>query len=408
MGDLKKTGRTCTEGEDRRFFLRSRLIQRGKVAIFAFASLLLLLNNRQTSLMNGGTENVVVSPFVRQANEDIKCKSNNGALISQPYSYTPSVFEQYIMDNKETLGYETTGEALADTCTLMKDETSPIYEQMQQYFADLEKYNNLIRNFQPLADLRTQFNSDEEKERVCEATKLHKDGLSAIFKSEQVSSSSNMGMMEPLLPTMRSHKICNDFDTNLLAMDFLVHDFYSMCQQLQKHSKLIFIDMGASLNFHEDINGEMPAIYIHSIYSKFGFKFDHIYAYEVDPKYPAKVYEVIPDELQSSWHWINVGVDARKCAKMNPFTMIVDSFTPDDFIVVKLDIDTPVVEHALVKQLREDPTLLQLVDHFYFEHHVHQKELAGPWTGTMEGSVGASLELMNELRKNRVAAHYWP
>ena len=93
---------------------------------------------------------------------------------------------------------------------------------------------------------------------------------------------------------------------------------------------------------------------------------------------------------------------------MNPFTMLTNSFTPDDFVVVKLDIDTPVVEAALVEQLRGDPALLQLVDEFYFEHHVHQEELSGPWTGTMEGSVGASLGLMSELRKNGVSVHYWP
>lgn len=353
---------------------------------------------------------IVPAPFVTQADEDIECKPNKvmSRSSNSTYSYNPSSVEQYIMDNRKSLGYQTTGADLADTCAIIHDETSLIYNELQQYFADLERYNQLVRDFQPLNDLRLQFNSEDEKHRACEATKLHSDGLSSIFKSSQVSTSSNAGIMEPLLPTMRSHKICTDFDTNLLAMDYLVHDFYSMCLQLQRHSRLIFIDMGASLDFHDDMSGEMPTIYIHSMYSKFGFKFDHVYAYEVNPKHPAKVFEAVPDELLSSWHWVNVGVDARKCAKMNPFTMLMNSFTPDDFVVVKLDIDTPVVEAALVQQLREDPALLQLVDEFYFEHHVHQEELSGPWTGTMEGSVGDSLELMNELRKTGVSAHYWP
>lgn len=406
-GELKK--RMSTEDiEDRKYRTRFSL-QRVKVAMLGFALALILISCKRSLPRESDEAIETVSPFVAQADEDVKCKRSKVAHNNtRTYTYTASSVEKYIIDNRKSLGYMTAGADLAETCAIIRDETSPIYSELQQYFADLEKYNTLVRNFEPLDDLRLHFDSQEDKESACEATKLHKDGLSGLFKSNQVSTSSNVGIMEPLLPTMRSHKICTDFEANILVMDYLVHDFYSMCLQLRKHSRLIFIDMGASLDFHEDMSGEMPAIYIHSIYSKFGFKFDHIYAYEVNPKYPSKVFEAIPDELQSSWHWINVGVDARPCAKMNPFTMLANSFSPDDFVVVKLDIDTPLVEAALVEQLRGDPTLLQLVDEFYFEHHVHQKELSGPWTGTMEGSVGASLELMSELRKNGVSVHYWP
>jgi hypothetical protein len=63
--------------------------------------------------------------------------------------------------------------------------------------------------------------------------------------------------------------------------------------------------MGASLEFHGQ--SESPAIYINHIYSKFGFKFDHIYAYEITPTEPVKVFERVPNELLKSYHWINVG-----------------------------------------------------------------------------------------------------
>eukprot|EP00956_Cyclotella_meneghiniana_P006993 scaffold9402_cov77-Cyclotella_meneghiniana.AAC.8 len=404
IGDLKKA-RARTDSEDRR--LRTR---HGKATLLALAAMLSFMTfHRRASRIESQTSIDVVSPFVAQSDADIKCKHKSFPLNNSTFKYTPSSLERYIIDNGKALGYKTTKTDVADTCAIIRDGGSSIYNDLQQYFQDLENYNKLVRDFRPLQDLRLQFNSDEDKHHACEATKLHNDGLSGIFSSTQlVSASSAVGVMEPLLPTMRSHKICDDFETNLLAMDYMVHDFYSMCKQLQKHSRLIFIDMGASLDFHEDMHSEKPAIYIQSIYSKFGFVFDHIYAYEVNPKHPSKVFEAIPDELQSSWHWINVGVDARPCAKMNPFTMIENSFTKDDFIVVKLDIDTPLVEHALVEQLREDPVLLDLVDQFYFEHHVHQKELANNWFGTMDGNVGGSLKLMNELRTKGVAAHYWP
>jgi hypothetical protein len=50
--------------------------------------------------------------------------------------------------------------------------------------------------------------------------------------------------------------------------------------------------MGASLDFHEDVDiVESPAIYINAVYSLFGFKFDHIYAYEMKVTEPVQVFE---------------------------------------------------------------------------------------------------------------------
>jgi hypothetical protein len=95
----------------------------------------------------------------------------------------------------------------------------------------------------------------------------------------------------------------------MLNMEYLVHDFHAMCLMLQKHSRTVFIDMGASLDFHEDVDiVESPAIYINAVYSLFGFKFDHnIYAYEMKVTEPVQVFERVPNELMNSFHWINVG-----------------------------------------------------------------------------------------------------
>jgi hypothetical protein len=111
-------------------------------------------------------------------------------------------------------------------------------------------------------------------------------------------------------------------------MEYLVHDFYSMCKQLKKHSRTVFIDMGASLDFHEKEGSDSPAIYINQIYSKFGFQFDHIYAYEINQKVPAQVYERVPNELMSSYHWINVG-KCRECGQgvRIQFSYLINSYS---------------------------------------------------------------------------------
>jgi hypothetical protein len=328
-------------------------------------------------------------------------------LQQKSYHYVPSSVEEFVMNNLDLLGLNTTD--YAETCTVIRDKSLPIHNDLQSYFRELDAYNQLLNEFEPITqDLRQLINANGDNiEEVCNVTKIHPNGLlDGVFKSRQVSMSTTEGYMEPLLPTFRSHKICENLRKYLMSMEYLVHDFYSMCMHMKRHSRTVFVDMGAALDFHGNEN--QPALYINKIYSKFGFKFDHIYAYEINEKAPSNVFEAVPEELQSSWHWINVGVDPEPGAKMNPFTTLANNFLPDDFVVVKLDIDTSPIENRLVRQLRDDPKLLQIVDVFYFEDHVLQKELSSAWGRSAEGSVGESLELMAKLREKGVASHYWP
>lgn len=89
--------------------------------------------------------------------------------------------------------------------------------------------------------------------------------------------------------------------------------------------------------------------------------------------------------------------------------MIVQQFTPDDLVVVKLDIDTPATELALAEQLKNNPALQQRVDLFYFEHHVRLAQLLPIWRPRhVRGTVQDSLQLFATLRAAGIAAHSWP
>jgi hypothetical protein len=116
---------------------------------------------------------------------------------------------------------------------------------------------------------------------------------------------------------------------------------------------------------------------------------------------------MVPKELFPNYHWINVGVESDPDGKMNPLRMLLEQYTEDDFVVIKLDIDTSWIEVPLVYQLLEDDRYNKLVDQFYFEHHVFQKELAGSWRHTMNGTVKESLEVFGGLRRKGIASHYW-
>lgn len=90
-----------------------------------------------------------------------------------------------------------------------------------------------------------------------------------------------------------------------MSLDYLIHDFHSICKRLRRHTRTVFVDMGASLAFHNRLDS--PAVYINKIYRKFGIHFDHIYAYEITPTKPEDAYAKVPEELMSSFHWINLG-----------------------------------------------------------------------------------------------------
>lgn len=92
---------------------------------------------------------------------------------------------------------------------------------------------------------------------------------------------------------------------------------------------------------------------------------------------------------------------------MNPLESFVSEYNEDDFVVVKLDIDTSSIEVPLAKQLLENEGLLKIVDQFYFEHHVQSAEMDKFWSLTMNGTVKESFDLMQGLRKKGVAAHFW-
>lgn len=323
-----------------------------------------------------------------------------------PYKkYIAAVSEDYIMEHTKQLGYNSTNPR-GSGCAIWKNkEINPYFDQMQAYLNEMQNYSALLKSFPVVEkDIRTLLKENPENaSQVCQGLELHPEGILGLFPSKQISYTRS-GYVEPLLPPLRNPRFCFQ-GRNILNMDYMIHDFAEMCRRLRPGGRTVFVDMGAALDFHGAIDS--PAMYVTKLYSKFGFKFDHIYAFEMAPKDPKMVYERLPEELYPSYHWINVGVSHNTTSKYNPFISILKHYNKDDFVVVKLDIDTSWIEVPLAYQLLEDANLLEIVDHFYFEHHVHLAELAGSWGGSMRGTVEESLQLFRALREKGVAAHSW-
>jgi hypothetical protein len=98
---------------------------------------------------------------------------------------------------------------------------------------------------------------------------------------------------------------------------------------------------------------------------------------------------------------------------LNPLNSILNFFTEDDYIVVKLDIDASSIEEPLAYQILSNSgsgkyNYHKLIDQFYYEDHVHMKELAPAWGKFMNGTINDALELFSGLRLKGIPAHFWP
>lgn len=317
-------------------------------------------------------------------------------------TYDGASVETYIMENLKKLGYETKGKEYAKGCEIWNDGSDQA-KALRQWQKDLEEYQAKLKEFQsPHKDIRKVLH----KPNICNSLQVSSDqNLSEMFRGQL--SKSHGGLIEPLFPPLRSPSFCDRSYEAVMELDFLIHDFVEMCHGLTTDSRIVFFDLGASLQFHARRKIASPALYIPETFRKFGMPFDHIYAFELTKTPPSDMYDSVPNDLKAAYHWYNVGVSAETNSTRNPWNFIRENFHEDDLVVVKLDIDTPAVELPLAKQLLEDPELHKLVDHFYFEHHVYLSEIRHAWGPKVEGSVADSLRLFQGLRKAGIAAHSW-
>jgi hypothetical protein len=383
-------------------------LERGKncarrAAVLAYAMVLLFVTVQQSAAIL----NINRSAAGCDSKGELK-EPNHDENSIEYTGYIPASSEDFVFQNAAALGYNTTGRQTSAGCPIWKypNATNPsVHANLMQYKSEMLEYNRVVREFtSDVVDLRLHLGADPSTYDICKTVDLHPDGLKGIFNSSGQLSYTPSGFVEPLLPPMRSPDYCDIGYPKLFDLTYLVHDFGAMCRKLKPTSRIVLFDLGASLQFAGTVS---PAIYLTELYHKFGFPFDHIYAYEVNPTDPKKVFDSVPRLMLPAYHWINVGVSSTPDSHLNPLTTLLDKYNEDDLVIVKLDIDTPSLELPLALQILEDERIGKLVDQFYFEHHVHLSELASSWGRSMTGSVKESLDLFHGLREKGVPAHFW-
>ena len=214
---------------------------------------------------------------------------------------------------------------------------------------------------------------------------------------------------------------------DLFDITYLI--IHNDCGWQQKHHKprVVLFDMGASEGFRAIPRGipatvraggglspSIPLLY--RLYQDRCLEPDAIFAWEPNKRITASVWwgDARP-ELRRKVRFFEVPVDEGELNNAIRGTHPPGSFlellaaevTRGDFVVVKLDIDTPAVEQTIIGALAQRPDLAGLIDELFFEYHFAFDGLNFGWGTRVNGNVDTALATMHRLRELGIRAHFW-
>jgi hypothetical protein len=168
-------------------------------------------------------------------------------------------------------------------------------------------------------------------------------------------------------------------------------------------SQKILIDIGSSYFQSRHRNTyEIGTKWFYDYFKARSIRFDRIIAYEYQPLDVNRVWNELPDDVFPFYTFINMGVQ-EKIGKYNPWTTLEAIAKPADYVIVKLDIDTPTLETALIKQLLNETSQARyLIDELFFEKHVTTNKQS------TEDKLKESYDLFKKLRGYGIRMHGWP
>lgn len=145
-------------------------------------------------------------------------------------------------------------------------------------------------------------------------------------------------------------------------------------------------------------------------FHRHGLSFDWVISYEYTKHDPDEIYSNVPADLLPHYIYFNQPVEKTPGGKWNPWRILKGmGARPEDYVVIKLDIDAPDIENPLIDQLMKDDSLLKVVDEVFYEHHVNTKVMLPHW-GTQGSTIlmADSYRNFGELRTKGVRMHSWP
>jgi hypothetical protein len=234
--------------------------------------------------------------------------------------------------------------------------------------------------------------------------------------------------IEPLAGMLRHPLICNGQHvrnyTYVLHKQYLLIDEWAMhhndrfvaesrhsrskSQRGDHQVRSFYFDLGAST--WDAGLGSASQNWFYYTYHQRCIDFDRFLMWEVKGHRPRAIFGQLPGPVKPRYHWYNVPASTKEGSWDNPLTHVLSETNEDDFVMVKIDIDSPAVELALIHQIIRTPALAARIDELYFEHHVNVEIMGKDWwhlPPTYPEYQNASLEMFSALRRIGIRAHSW-
>ena len=182
--------------------------------------------------------------------------------------------------------------------------------------------------------------------------------------------------------------------------------------------KKYYFDAGASS--WSDGSGGPSLSYFKDMWERHGMNFDKFYAFEMTTT-PADFDAAIPDFMKDriSYQQCAVSSRAEDDSPEHPFlpVLIERKSDPNDYVLFKLDIDSPKVEDGNIFYILDDPN--NNIDEVVWEHHVRGNYLLTEWRGggrtdqednenlLSQLTLRQSYEFFLRMRQKGIRAHSW-
>ena len=186
-----------------------------------------------------------------------------------------------------------------------------------------------------------------------------------------------------------------------------------------RHRRALLFDLGCSkwqdrgLTISGGFGSSLPLF--RRLYERNCIAFDHMWGWEARPHNQAKWWSTVPTQYHDRLTFINRPVTAGGGGETDALATLAAVARPSDFVVVKIDIDSPTLELELVRRIAQSDELSALVDELFFEYHIRVEDAtpacfarkAGFETHEATDTVDQALALMQLLRTRGVRSHFW-
>jgi len=138
--------------------------------------------------------------------------------------------------------------------------------------------------------------------------------------------------------------------------------------------------------------------YLTETYENGGLTFDRMLLWEAAPSTASMIWKAVPEKLYPVYQYMNVAASDGN-DMTNPFNILQKLCEPNDFVVVKLDIDNPTLESQFLHRLKNDDNLIPLIDELFYEWN--------PISEVAWSTMPSAYESLLYFRSRGVRAHGW-